>query len=422
MYSNGYGVPEDRVQATEWYRKAAEQGYAEAQFALGWMYYKRDVMGIDHDPESTSLSFYWRKRAADQGHEGAALLLARMLAEGVGTNEDEGEAAKWYRKAAELGNPLAQFELGAIYEYGIGVPQDYKQAVYWLRKAAEQDYKPAQLQLAETLVEGRIVPQDLVMAHLWVNLAVVGNFIDLCTSPPLCTSAQGRYKDAVRLRDVITENLNPTQLAQAQKLAREWKPKEPEPNEPGPTISILRRLNDWYDSIRGPSSDNQVVTENNEVVTDVLVQTNASTQAPATPRQFQPGSVTQVTKAGAPWADISVTKVQTVGKYPGEYFSDTPASGNVYIQVWVTYSALDNGVDYNPFDWALFVDDVAVDSLTVLFNGPEPKLGSGTLPKGRRAEGWIVYEIPVAGRAVMSYGGNQFNNEPPLFEFLLRSN
>ena len=38
MYENGEGVPKDSVKAVEWYRKAAEQGYAPAQFKLGWMY------------------------------------------------------------------------------------------------------------------------------------------------------------------------------------------------------------------------------------------------------------------------------------------------------------------------------------------------------------------------------------------------
>ena len=35
MYANGDGVPKDAVQAVSWYRKAAEQGNASAQFNLG---------------------------------------------------------------------------------------------------------------------------------------------------------------------------------------------------------------------------------------------------------------------------------------------------------------------------------------------------------------------------------------------------
>ena len=37
-YRLGAGVPEDYEQAVYWYRKAADQGDAEAQFILGVMY------------------------------------------------------------------------------------------------------------------------------------------------------------------------------------------------------------------------------------------------------------------------------------------------------------------------------------------------------------------------------------------------
>ena len=38
MYDSGLGVPEDDVEAAEWFRKAAEQGYAGGQCNLGVMY------------------------------------------------------------------------------------------------------------------------------------------------------------------------------------------------------------------------------------------------------------------------------------------------------------------------------------------------------------------------------------------------
>ena len=40
MYDNGRGVPQDDKQAVDWYTKSAEQGYAVAQYNLGWMYYE----------------------------------------------------------------------------------------------------------------------------------------------------------------------------------------------------------------------------------------------------------------------------------------------------------------------------------------------------------------------------------------------
>ena len=38
MYHNGQGVPQDYEEAAKWYRLAAEQGNARAQFNLGVMY------------------------------------------------------------------------------------------------------------------------------------------------------------------------------------------------------------------------------------------------------------------------------------------------------------------------------------------------------------------------------------------------
>jgi len=98
-----------------------------------------------------------------------------------------------------------------------------------------------------------------------------------------------------------------------------------------------------------------------------------------------------------------------------------PERGNVYIEMHVTYRALAQNVDYNPFDWQLYVDDVAIDTFTIVLNGPDPELGSGSLPKGRKAQGWLVYEIPKTGRAVLSYSSNMFSDDPPVFEVLLRA-
>ena len=41
MYASGEGVPEDDAEAVRWYRLAADQGHADAQYNLGWMYDRR---------------------------------------------------------------------------------------------------------------------------------------------------------------------------------------------------------------------------------------------------------------------------------------------------------------------------------------------------------------------------------------------
>lgn len=76
------------------------------------------------------------QRKAEQGNATALFNLGLMYDKGEGVPQDYGEALKWYRKAAELGHASAQFNLGFIYTYGLGVPEDYGEAVKWLEIAA----------------------------------------------------------------------------------------------------------------------------------------------------------------------------------------------------------------------------------------------------------------------------------------------
>ncbi len=72
------GVPQDYKTAVKWYRLAAEQGYADAQFNMGVMYSK-----------------------------------------GKGVPQDYKTAVKWYKLAAEQGYADAQFNLGLMYVIGV---------------------------------------------------------------------------------------------------------------------------------------------------------------------------------------------------------------------------------------------------------------------------------------------------------------
>lgn len=97
-----YYKAKNYVEAVKWYRKAAEQGLAEAQYNLGVCY-----------------------------------------ANGQGITQSYTEAVKWYRKAAEQGLAGAQFNLGLHYYKGEGITQSYTEALKWLRKAKEQGHEDA---------------------------------------------------------------------------------------------------------------------------------------------------------------------------------------------------------------------------------------------------------------------------------------
>ena len=122
---------------------------------------------------------------------------------------DYATAFKEFKPLAKQGGAAAQYNLGLLYDYGYGVPQDYVEAVKWYRKAAEQGNAEAQRGLGWLYLTGRGVPQDYLLAHMWLNLA----------------AAQG-VEFAIKARDFIAEDMTPDQITEAQKLAREWKPKE----------------------------------------------------------------------------------------------------------------------------------------------------------------------------------------------------
>ena len=66
MFANGFGVAKDEVEAVNWYRKAAEQGHAQAQANLGWMF--QYGLGVS---KNRAEAINWYRKAAEQGDEDA---------------------------------------------------------------------------------------------------------------------------------------------------------------------------------------------------------------------------------------------------------------------------------------------------------------------------------------------------------------
>ena len=187
--------------------KAAEQGDAVAQFNLGSMY--RKGQGVRQDYQE---AIRWFRLAAEQGDAVAQFNLGVMYYGGEGVPQDYEEALRWFRLAAEQGDAVAQFKLGVMYREGQGVPQDYEEALRWYKLAAEQGYAVAQGNLGSSYSKGEGVTQDYVLAHMWYNLAT--------------SQLSGEDREtAVRNRDIIAEKMTSEQLAEARRLAREWKPK-----------------------------------------------------------------------------------------------------------------------------------------------------------------------------------------------------
>jgi len=155
-----------------------------------------------------------------------------MYFTGRGVEGDPAEGVRWWRLAAEQGHLPAQTGLGGRYFNGRDVPRDEVEAARWYRMAAEQGDTEVlawmhltaeqgsgavQGDLGEKYAHGRSVAPAAVQAHLWLSLAVARG----------SEEQRNAYSAA---RDTVAQRMTRDQIADAQRLAREWEaahPREP---------------------------------------------------------------------------------------------------------------------------------------------------------------------------------------------------
>ncbi len=118
-------------------------------------------------------------------------------------------------KDAELGDSDAQYNLALMYFLGEAIPLDYKEAFRWFRASAVQGNSSAQGSLGAMYRAGLGLPQDYILAHMWYNLAVANSELD-----------QERKLWAKNL-DATAKKMTADQIAEAQRLAREWEYRAP---------------------------------------------------------------------------------------------------------------------------------------------------------------------------------------------------
>lgn len=252
-YHLGHRIPGPRdrdsgeYSATKWYQKAANQGHVEAQYSLGYLYATGD------DPEGRKKSAKWYRKAAEQGHVKAQFSLGIYYHHYAGFNSflrsflspigflaksDRNEAVKWFRKVAEQGHVEAQYELGCCYEESadsynscfanslakrqadeLAKVRDNAEAVNWYRKAAEHGHAKAQYRLGCRYRDGRGVTKNLVEAYKWLNLAW-----EKWKEEGRSRELRWDEKSAGEDRDKLAALMSPNEIAEAQRLAREFKP------------------------------------------------------------------------------------------------------------------------------------------------------------------------------------------------------
>jgi TPR repeat protein len=135
------------TEAMRWYRAAAAQGNARAQFGIGNLYTAGEGVAKDY-----SEALRWFRLAAAQGDSLAQGNVGFFYMVGWGVKIDYAEGMRWSRMAADQGNEVAQRNIGFMYFKGLGVAADRAEAIRWWRKAAAQgddDAKEALKELGE---------------------------------------------------------------------------------------------------------------------------------------------------------------------------------------------------------------------------------------------------------------------------------
>jgi len=122
--------------------------------------------------------------------------------------QDYATALKEWRPIAEQGSSAAQLYLGFLHANGQGVARDDDAAADWYRRAAEQNNMLAQIRLAMMYRRGRGVRQDPVKAHLWASLAA--------------RDEKHLKGVATALRQALEPDMTQAQVAEAERLTREW--------------------------------------------------------------------------------------------------------------------------------------------------------------------------------------------------------
>ncbi|MEO8052352.1 MAG: restriction endonuclease [Acidobacteriota bacterium] len=131
----------DQAKASEWYRKAAEQGYARAQVSLGLMY--ANGRGVQKDLKAAT-DWYWK--AAEQGY-GKGLLAFLSTSSDMTPLRTSKNALARFQDTASNGDLEAQCGLGVLYEHGLGVEKNPAVAAQLYCKAAMKGHQYARQRL-----------------------------------------------------------------------------------------------------------------------------------------------------------------------------------------------------------------------------------------------------------------------------------
>ena len=165
-YLHGDGVAADPVKARELLTSAAKQDHVLAEFTLGQLCFSAGDYGG---------AWQMYQLAADQGYAPAQSALGYMNWAGLGMARNYVEALRWHRMAAAAGVASSIGDIGWFYATGNVVPQNLPLAVRWDQLAADRGDITAEANLGLLYFQGRGVNRDAAKARELMTQAARGN-------------------------------------------------------------------------------------------------------------------------------------------------------------------------------------------------------------------------------------------------------
>lgn len=166
----------DFDRACGFFQLGSELGNAKAQALLGSMY----IQGYQV-PRDLAVGRAWLRRAAEQGNEQAAEMLAKYVGESEPIAEELYQESQrcmksnrrngmyYLLRAADMGFSRAQYEYGMIL---IREEEDEIKGIEWVKRAAFGGYARAMTYLGNAYLKGELVPQSTSIALEWFDQAV----------------------------------------------------------------------------------------------------------------------------------------------------------------------------------------------------------------------------------------------------------
>ncbi len=162
MYEKGDVVQKDINEAIRLVKLSAMQGFTFAQAKMGFYY----AVGLGVQKDLVE-SVKWTRLAANNGDPTAQHNIALAYLKGEGVNQNQAEAMKWYKLSAEQGNVEAQVSLGSMYYFAA----NYQDALKWFKLAAAQNNGGAYSSMGTMYLNGLGVSKDSQEAMRLFKLA-----------------------------------------------------------------------------------------------------------------------------------------------------------------------------------------------------------------------------------------------------------